>query len=376
MSSFFKLTTTSAAANNPLLSDWKASSFYGLPPFAAIKPEHFKSAFTLGMEHQLAELAAIVSNPETPTFENTIAPFDRCGGLLVKVGAAFSALCASNAPPEIQAVQLETAPIFAAHESAIYMLPGLFPKIDSIYMGLSAAGQGLSPEQVRLVERIHLDFVRAGAKFSPEDQRSYSTIMEKLSVLTTIFQQNLLADESDITVDLVEADMVGCPSSLVAAARQAAVEKKKGDDIYSITLSRSLVEPFLTFASRRDLRQRVWEQWTRRGELDPARDNTKIAKEILLLRVDQAHMHGYGTFADFQTADTMAKKPEAVMELLQRVWTPACASANNERAQLEHNMIEELGSDAAAGGIEVGARVSSSRSRSAIGLLPLPHHAS
>ena len=331
---------------NPLLSDWHASSAYGLPPFASIKAEHFKPAFQVGMDHQLAELQEIVSCPETPSFDNTIAPFDRCGGILSKVGAAFSALCASNSPAEIQAVQTEMAPLLAAHESAIYMFPGLFARIDAVPV------QGLTNEQARLVDRLQLDFVRAGAKFSLADQKAYAAIMEELSVLTTQFQQNLLADESQVTVDLTEEDFAGCPSFLIDSAKQAAKEKNKAPGVLSITLSRSSVEPFLTFASRRDLRQNVFEQWTRRGQLDASRDNASIAKKILLLRCDQAEMHGYETFAAYQTADTMSKTPAAVMELLERVWTPACASANRERALLEKNMLEELGQDAAAGGIE------------------------
>lgn len=341
----FRIPTT-AAGPNPLLTDWSATSAYGMPPFAAIKPEHFKPAFSLAMEHQLSELHAIVSCSEPPSFDNSIAPFDRCGGILGRVGAAFSALCASNAPAEIQQVQTEMAPLLAAHESAIYMFPGLFAKIDGVSEG------GLTSEQTRLVERIRLDFVRAGAKFSTADQKAYAAIMEELSVLTTQFQQNLLADESQITVDLAVEDFAGCPSFIIESARQAAKEKNKANGVLSVTLSRSSVEPFLTFASRRDLRQRVFEQWTRRGELDAARNNAAIAKKILTLRCDQAAMHGYQTFADYQTADTMAKEPKAVMELLERVWTPACASANRERALLEKNMMEELGPDAAAGGVE------------------------
>ena len=160
--------------------------------------------------------------------------------------------------------------------------------------------------------------------------------------------RQVMADESEITIDLTEADLEGCPSFLVAAAKSAAAEQGKPGGVHTITLSRSLVEPFLTFSPRRDLREKAWRLWTQRGQLDDARDNLEIAKEILLLRCEQAALHGYSTFAAYQTADTMAGAPERVMELLERVWEPACRSALNERTVLEACLAEELGQPDAA----------------------------
>ena len=134
--------------------------------------------------------------------------------------------------------------------------------------------------QVRLVERLHLDFVRAGARFDSASQARYAEIMGRLAELTTLFSQNVLGDETAYTLVLKEADLTGCPPDLVAAARQAAVERNKAEDEYVITLSRSLVEPFLTFSDRRDLREEAWQAWTKRGELDPERDNHPIIKEV------------------------------------------------------------------------------------------------
>jgi len=326
---------------NPLLSDW-SNQPYGLPPFARISPEHFSPAFRVGMDSHLQELKHIVEQGEAATFSNTIASFDRAGGVLNRVGMVFSNLCSSNSPPELQAVQLEMAPILAAHESKVFMLPGLFARIAAVYDARSTSG--LDSEQIRLVERIQLDFVRAGAKFSEADQKRYSAIMERLSTLLTTFQQNVMADESEITMDLTEQDMVGCPEFLISAAKAAAAERKKPDGTYVITLSRSLVEPFITFSPRRDLRQRAWNLWTNRGQLEPEkRDNLAIAKEILKLRCEQSALHGYATFGDYQTADTMAQSPAKVMELLERVWGPAVASAERERGFLEDFLSAELG---------------------------------
>ena len=193
---------------NPLLSDW-SSQPYGLPPFASLKPEHFKPAFLVGFDAQLAELKAIAESAQPPTFDNTIAAFDRCGGVLSRTGMVFSNLCSSNAPEALQKVQLEMAPLLASHESAVYTYPGLFSRIAAVHESRLGSDSSLSPEQIRLVERIHLDFVRAGAKFNDADQKKYTAIMERMSTLLTQFQQNVMADESEVTIDLTEKDMEG-----------------------------------------------------------------------------------------------------------------------------------------------------------------------
>ena len=170
------MATFVAQRNNPLLRDW-TSEKYGLPTFSEIAPSHFSSAFAVGMRAQLEELKSIATDPSPATFDNTIAVFDRCGGILSRTGMVFSNLCSSNSPPELQAVQLEMAPILAAHESKVFTFPGLFPRIQSVF----DAREGLGAEEKRLTERIHLDFVRAGAKFDEASQKKYAAIMGKTS---------------------------------------------------------------------------------------------------------------------------------------------------------------------------------------------------
>lgn len=213
------------SVTNPLLADWSRTEPYGLPPFGKIQPDHFKPALMAGMAHQLEELEQIVSTAEAATFDNTIAAFDRCGGVLSQVAGVFSNLCSSNAPEELQAVQLEMAAPLAAHESKIYTYRGLFARVAQVHDALE--GASLTPEQRRLAERIHLDFVRAGAKFDEASQKRYSEIMERLSTLTTTFQQNVMADESKVTIELAASDLEGCPEFLVSAAKSAAAEAGK-----------------------------------------------------------------------------------------------------------------------------------------------------
>src|SRR4029079_570743 len=192
----------------------------------------------------------------------------------------------------------------------------------------------LDPEQRRVLERFHLDFVRAGAKLAAPAKARYAAIMQRLAELTTRFGQNVLADESDFRLVLKdEADLAGLPEFVRDAARQAARERGIADGAV-ITLSRSHIVPFLTFSERRDLRETAWRAWVSRGEHDGASDNRGVAAEILQLRLEQARLHGYSSYADFALGDTMARSQAAVTSLLEQVWRPACARAEEERTAL------------------------------------------
>src|SRR5450755_3101633 len=318
---------------NPLLAPWKDP--WALPPFAEAKAEHFAPAFDRAIKQQLAELDAIGGSAEAPTFENTIAAFDRSGRLLDRVGRLFYNLTASDTSPALQAVEREVAPLMAAHDSAVHMHRPLFARIDALH---GRRGElGLSDEQLRVLERFHTDFVRCGARFGPAEQRRYTEVMRRLADLTTRFGQNVLADESAFQLTLEsEADLAGLPDFVRAAARQAAADRGVAEGCV-ITLSRSHIVPFLTFSERRDLREKAWRAWTSRGEHAGASDNRGVAAEILELRLEQARLHGYASYADYALADTMAGAQAAVTDLLMQVWIPAKA-----RALLEREALEEL----------------------------------
>ena len=362
-------TPCETTSNNPLLSSWSQEPFH-LPPFSSIRPHHFQPALQEGMKRHLDDLQAIVDNDNPPTFHNVIAALDRAGSLFHRVSSVFSNMCSSLNTPELQAVQLKMSPVLARHQNAAYTLEGLFPKIDALYRqqqqqqqqqqqrhnnhnNSSSSSSSLTPEQMRLVERIHMDFTRAGADMPDELKSEYADIETTLATLGTQFSQNVLQDEETYEMVLGEADMTGCPDSLKQAARAAAVERHKNDDdddTYVITLSRSLVEPFLTFSNRRDLRQQAFEAWTRRGELHPkgGDNNIAIAQKILQLRQRQAQLHGYKSFAEYQCVDRMAKTPANVMKLLEDVWVRAKESANRERQALE-DYVAEMGEELEGG---------------------------
>ncbi|MEP7156915.1 MAG: M3 family metallopeptidase [Betaproteobacteria bacterium] len=326
--------SATVSLNNPLLNNWNTP--FCLPPFADVRAAHFAPAFAEALTVHRDEIDALARLQDTPTFENTIAAFDRSGRLLSRIKALFSNLTASETSPELQAVERTMAPLLAAHGNATYMHAGMFARVDALH---ARRGElGLDAEQLRLLERFHLDFVRAGARLSGDAQKRYAEVTERLAELTTQFSQNVLADEAQYQLVLKsEKDLAGLPDFLRASAKQAAAER--GVDGYVITLSRSLIVPFLTFSTRRDLRELVFEAWIARGEgvisADGAHDNLPVIREIMDLRLEQATLHGYACYADYALVDTMAGTKEAVAGLLQEVWVPAKARAADERMALQ-----------------------------------------
>ena len=324
------------AVSNPLLQEWTAP--FGLPPFAALLPAHFEPALREGMREHRQELQAIATQAGPASFDDTLAAFDRTGALLQRVSSVFYNLTSSATSPALQAVQRTMAAPMAAHGSAVYMDQALFARVDTLHA--RRAELGLTPEALRLLERVHLDFVRSGARMVPAARARYAQVMEELAGLTTQFAQNVLHDESAWQLVLEgDAALAGLPDSVRAAARQAATERGVAGHV--ITLSRSLVVPFLTFSQRRDLRERAWRAWVGRGEQPGEHDNREVARQILRLRNEQARLHGHASYADYALTDTMAGTHTAVQGLLGDVWPRALAAVARERQALEEVMQRE-----------------------------------
>jgi len=319
---------------NPLLDEWNTP--FGMPPFDLIRAEHFVPAFTVALKVHRDEIDAIAGSADAPTFDNTVAAFDRSGRLFARAEQVFYNLTASETSPALQAAERELAMPLAAHGNAIYMHAGLFKRVDALHAKRESLG--LTAEQKRLLERIHLDFVRAGAKLAGDAQKRYAEVTEKLAELTTQFSQNVLADEAGYQLLLAsEDDLAGLPEYLRAAARQAAVERGVAEG-WVITLSRSLVVPFLTYSTRRDLREQAFKAWIARGEgsnVPGKYDNRGVIVEIMKLRLEQARLHGYASYADYALVDTMAGTKDAVATLLNEVWGPAKLRAADERNALQ-----------------------------------------
>lgn len=318
--------------SNPLLQPWAAPQ--GLPPFAEVQAAHFAPAFEAAMAAHRAEIDAIGAQAQPADFENTVAALDASGRLLARIEALFYTLTASATTPELQAVQRAVAEPMAAHGSWVAMHQGVFARLQSL---IDAADTlGLAPDQRRLLERLHLEAVRAGAKLAPAARERYAAIMQRLAVLNTQFAQNVLADEAGYRLVLrTEAELAGLPAFVRAVMRQAAVERGLAEGEHLVTLSRSHVVPFLTFSARRDLRQAAWQAWISRGEHAGETDNRAIAQEILTLRNEQARLHGHASFADYQLGDTMAQTQQAVQGLLMRVWDAALTATAREREAVQ-----------------------------------------
>jgi len=315
---------------NPLLQPWQTP--YGLPPFDRLEGEHYLPAFLHAMHAHRAEVKAIAESTDPPSFGNTVAALDKSGQDLHRLERLFFNLTASATSDELQAIERDISPQLAAHRSAIAMDSKLFARIEAVNERRDELPAG--GEERRLTERFHLDLVREGARLSPSAKERYAAIVERLATLTTQFMQNVLADEAAYRLPLAsEDDFAGLPDYLREAAREAALERGI-DTPGTITLSRSLIVPFLAYSDRRDLREQAYKAWTTRGEHDGPHDNRPIAREILALRNEQARLHGYRHYADYALSDRMAGTPDAVADLLRQVWEPAKARAAAERDAL------------------------------------------
>ena len=330
-------------ANNPLVAEWTGP--FGLPPFAALKPEHFPPAFEQGLASHRAEIEAIAANPAPPNFDNTVAAMERSGVLLTRVSNSFFVLAGADTSDALQAIEREISPLLARHDNQIYLNEPLFQRIDDLHRRRHELG--LTAEQQRVLERYHTHFVRAGAGLDAEKKRRLAEIGERLASLGTAFGQNVLADEKAFALVLEEGDLGGLPDFLLASAR-AAAEERGFPGKHVITLSRSSIEPFLQFSSRRDLREKAHQAWLKRGENGGTSDNRGIIAEMAALRAERAKLLGYASFADYRLADQMAKTPKAVRALLDNVWQRGRARAERERHELQAKIREEGGNFAVA----------------------------
>jgi peptidyl-dipeptidase Dcp len=319
------------AEHNPLFEEWGGP--FGVPAFCRIKPEHFRPAFAHAFAAHAAEVAAIAGNTAAPTFANTIAALEASGEALTRTGDVFELLTGAHTNDAILAIECEMAPLKAEHWDRILMDEVLFGRIDSLHRMRDRLA--LSAEQRRVLERYYLKFLRAGAALEPAAKARLADINERLATLGTIFNQNVLADEQSYTLVLDgEDELAGLPDFVRASAR-AAAEQRGLAGKHVFTLSCSSVEPFLQFSARRDLREKIFRAWIARGDGGGTTDNKAIIAEMVLLRSERARLLGYPTFAHYRLDDTMAKTPEAVRSLLDRVWLPGRRRAIADRAALQ-----------------------------------------
>lgn len=343
MSETLETAIISQAAENPLLRAWQTP--FETPPFAEIKPEHFLPAFEQAFVDHAAEVAAIEHDPTTPDFANTITALERSGKLLSKVTAVFYDLVSADSNPELLEIDTEVSLRTARHWNRIMMNAVLFGRIAMLHE--NRATLALTGEQRRLLERTYIRFHRAGAGLDDAAKARMAEINERLAHLGTTFSHHLLGDEQDWFMELGDADLDGLSDSFIAAAKADAEQRGMAGKAI-VTLSRSSVEPFLKSSSRRDLREKAYRAFIARGDNNNANDNNATIVEILELREERARLLGFPNFATYRLEDSMAKTPEAVRRLLERVWKPARARALADRDALQELVAEEGGNFALA----------------------------
>jgi peptidyl-dipeptidase Dcp len=323
---------------NSALVDW--NGHHGLPRFDQVKDEDFAPAFDAAIALHEAEIAEIAGNSAEPTFENTIVALEIAGDELSRVSSIFWGKAGAHTNDTIQTLEREIAPKMSRHYSKIGTNAELFARIDALWQ--KRDDLDLTVEQQRVLERHWKGFVKSGANLPEDQQKRLSSINETLAGLGASFGQNVLGDEKAWSLKLTEeADLEGLPVFVKEAMAEAAKERGEGSG-YLVTLSRSIIEPFLTFSTRRDLREQAFKAWVARGENGGERDNVAIVRETLALRAEKAKLLGYENYAALKLDNTMAKTPKAVNGLLGQVWQKARTKALEEEASLS-GLISEAG---------------------------------
>ena len=315
---------------NPFFSAWETP--YGVPPFDKIEPGHFLPALERGMSLHEAEIDAITSNNDAPTFENVILAYDNSGKMLSQVELIFGMFCAAENTPAMQALEEQVMPLMAAHSDKIRLNEKLFERIRAVYD--QRAALGLDAEQSRLLEKTYRDFVRAGALLDAEQKARLKAINEELSLTSVKFGQNILAENNNYALELTAADLDGVPVSARDQARdKAEAMGRKGK--YVFTLHKPSLIPFLTYASKRELREEIYKAYINRCNNGDQYDNKQLINDFIRLRTEKAHLLGYPSYAAYVVADQMAGTTDAVYGLLEEIWTPALESAKGELSEME-----------------------------------------
>ena len=328
---------TSTQALNPAITEWNGPD--GLPRFEAVRDEDFAAAFDAALAGHERDIDAIADNPQPPSFDNTIVALELAGEALSRVSALFWNRAGAHTNDVIQALERDISPKMSRHYSKISMNAALFARIDALWQDREKLGLDL--EATRVLERHWKGFVKSGAKLPKAEQERLAAINEEMASLGTKFGQNLLADETSWSLILSDGpELEGIPDFLKDAMATAARERGE-DGKYAVTLSRSVIEPFLTFSRRRDLREQAFKAWAARGANAGETDNRGIIRDMLALRNETASLLGYGNFAELKLDNTMAKTPAAVNDLLYAVWEKAVKRAREEEADIARLIAED-----------------------------------
>jgi peptidyl-dipeptidase Dcp len=344
--SIFLMGTTFFAVNaqskvdNPLLKKW-TGPYGGIPAFNDYKVSDFKPAIEFAIQEKLNEVDAIANNPKAPTFENTIAALERSGETMKRASTVYEIYRSNLSSPEFSAIDREMSPKFSEFSDKINQNKKLFTRVETLYN--SKESKKLTSEQQRLIWLYYTNLVRQGAKLNDKDKEKVAGVNKELASLFTRFSQNLLAEEQNQYVALkTEADFDGLPNEVKNAAIAEAKERKI-DALGCIANTRSSIEPFLTFSTRRDLREKAFEIFVKRGDNGNANDNNATLVSILELRTQKAKLLGFPTFAHWSLSNKMAKDPQKTLDLMMSVWEPAVEKVHEDVAEMQKIVDAEGG---------------------------------
>lgn len=318
-------------SNNPLLQEW-TGPYDGVPAFDKMNVADLQSAMEYAMAKHLEEIDAIANNEDTPDFENTLLAMERAGSELNRVFVYYGIWSSNMSTPEFREVQAVLSPKIAEYRSKISQNEKLFQRIKTVYE--NSKENPLEAEQQRLVDLTYQEFEMEGANLDAEGKKRYAEINKELSSLYTQFSNNVLHDEENYVTYITKDQLSGLPQSFVAAAEKAASDRGE-EGKYAITNTRSSMDPFLTYADERDLREKVWRTYYSRGDNDDEYDNNDVIAQILKLRHERVRLLGYDNFAVWRLQDRMAKKPENAMELMETVWEASLARVEEEVAEMQ-----------------------------------------
>lgn len=331
--------TKEETSMNPFFTEYDTP--FGIPPFEQIKNEHFMPAFEKGIEEHKTEIDKIINSTEEPTFENTIEALEFSGSLITKVSYVFYNRNSANTSEKVQVIAKELAPIISRHYDEISLNDQLFAKVKAVYEKKEELQ--LNSEQKRLLEDKYKSFVRRGANLSAEDKNKLKAINEKLSTLSLQFGENVLAETNRFKMVIDnEEDLAGLPDNVIAAAAETAIAK--GDSgKWVFTIQRPSLYPFLQYSEKRDLREKLLKAYVNKGDNNDSLDNKKIAAEMANLRVEKAKLLGYQSHASYVLEENMAKTPEKVYELMNKVWAGALPTAKKEVEEMQEIINKEGG---------------------------------
>jgi len=325
---------------NPLLSEFETP--FKVPPFDKIEASHYIPAFEKAMKEHNKEIKAIINNSETPDFENTIAALARSGESLGKVASVFYGLNSANTSEKMQEIASKLSPKLSKHRDGISLNPELFDRVKQVYAKRNELD--LTEEQQYILENLHKEFVRNGANLPQDKREELKELNLRLSGLALKFGQNVLAETNNYEMVIEdEESLSGLPESVVQAAKETAKEKGY-DNKWVFTTQKTSMIPFLQYSEQRELRKQLYMAYTHRGNNDNEYDNKQIMKDIMNLRVKKANLLGYDSHADYRLETRMAKNPQNVNDLLDKVWNAALPVAKKERDMMQQ-MINEEGKD-------------------------------